>query len=433
MPKSTKKPQEPAWKQHALREAHRFFKGEQLKTATKWIDSNNCDEMPSDYGEVFAKLLFETPEFKDSLNQKPKKTKVNATKRADQLQKLAGRPGELAEDREILTKMLLKPARALIESLDLERWVQQFGAWLLRTLKKSPPQKNLECVLFALWEMSHEVQFDIGLFGTKKYKGFNESSYWYDWEPKIYFSSFDGAKGLWKRLQDLEEEAWSVILGLMIIVTKAYLRRNLPKFQKASGLEKVVFTIGFVEAICSSCVRPNEPQIRNKYLRSLRGKRRATCGAARGRTGGWFIAIGTTQGIVFAPAKENEDGTDHRANRIPKQEKAADDLQGDAFAGVDSGFSFGGDALQVARQDDGVLAVRTFRGGAGVGPQIGKTLAAMPASAGENIAAQARARLPVSGRPFNISSANGWAGCSVRSGIWQWCGGRSGCLFPGGA
>jgi hypothetical protein len=133
-------------------------------------------------------------------------------------------------------------------------------------------------------------------------------------------------------------------------------------------------------------------------------------GAAGGGFGGGGFATGTAEGAGFPPAQSYQAGAEDQAvGADDEHEEEAADFEDEGWNGGDAGFAFGRDALEVAGEQDGVFAFGAFGGRAGVGAQVGKGFSAVPASDGENIAAQSQQRLAASWRAFNTSS-------------WRWLG-----------
>lgn len=88
-------------------------------------------------------------------------------------------------------------------------------------------------------------------------------------------------------------------------------------------------------------------------------------------------------------ADHNQEGAGDRAERPPKKEPESSKFQENPRHGIDAGFAFRGHFLEVSRKENGVAALRTLRRRPSLGAQVWKGLAAMAASAGENVAAQA--------------------------------------------
>ena len=126
--------------------------------------------------------------------------------------------------------------------------------------------------------------------------------------------------------------------------------------------------------------------------RLIRRKRRSTFGALGRCSIGRFTTIRAPQHVILAPTKKDQHRPDHCSDRVPKQQQKPNDLHRQPFARVHASFALRGDALQLPRQDHRSAAIGTFRIRPRVRAQIGKVFAAMPASACENIAAQAAAR-----------------------------------------
>ena len=127
----------------------------------------------------------------------------------------------------------------------------------------------------------------------------------------------------------------------------------------------------------------------------------------------WRVAIRAAKRVIFLPTEEDEHRTDHSSERIPKQQQKPTDFHREPFARVDAGFFLGRDALKMTGQHDGIATLRTFRRRARIRAQVRERLAAMPASAGENIAAQATAPVASSGPTFKkneVSLAFGHGG-----------------------
>jgi hypothetical protein len=214
---------------------------ESLVKIEKYVRRCNPEAPPADFADELGKLMkWRTMA---ELEEQHENLRPEWRKQISALRRIAGRKGSLDADRAIILGMVRSEAREIVSAIDPEEWLAQFEEWFL-VLKARPPGPQIQSVMVALTELT--TGFDVCPFGTNRYMGIDKDSNWYDWNPQMAFSGFRGASGLWRKLEKVGEEAWGVMLGLMMAITKEFFARRAREFQEMSGLKSPSITICFV-------------------------------------------------------------------------------------------------------------------------------------------------------------------------------------------
>lgn len=161
------------------------------------------------------------------------------------LTKILEGKGTLEKNIKALLKVLSKSCAEVIKKMDFQALSQDLADAISEHLQSSNPPQSVKGIHFGLRENVDGCALYMAGTHLRETPEFRDSEDW-DWTGShrgcLKLSSLSL---LWNSIAITDEEEWEVILGISVILLKAYLDQNHKEFTDMLGIKDIYVTAGF--------------------------------------------------------------------------------------------------------------------------------------------------------------------------------------------
>ncbi len=162
------------------------------------------------------------------------------------LRSLANAPCSPELGRGRIIEYLARKERRALKGVQLSPTLEQFTRWFLDTLRADPPGRKIRALYFGVVETKAGCMLHVS--GANAYADEDFDSDWActtDWLPKGRVAPLGLLSEIWNRLRKTSDENWVVVLGITILIVRAFFRKHHTEFTKLTGLKRICVACGF--------------------------------------------------------------------------------------------------------------------------------------------------------------------------------------------